>query len=454
MKPPPPAASLVRRLLVRLLAGGLLLGLALAASVGWLVTDQTRELLDYQLEQVARVLIDHDFNRLDVPLVEDPAAHLSVQVLDAAGRVLYGSGDRFRIPVNTPLGFSRQLSRQEEDGDPELEEVWLRVFTLRSDQRTVQVTQPRSLRREIVWDAAVRVMVPFVVVQALMLGLVWLVVHTALSPLRRLQAELARRDADALTPIVLPDAPAELQQPLAAINGLLQRLQESLQAHRHFIGDAAHQLRTPLAAVRLQCDNLARAPDNAARVAAQRRLDQGLTRLARLVDQLLALARLENARADDRWPDTPELGALATESLMDLAVVAAQRGTELDLVAPAPVRVAGDATALRMMIDNLVDNALKYSPPGGVVRVVVDVDPGGPRLRVIDQGPGIAPDDRERVLARFARAHAGAETGSGLGLAIVAEVARQHGAQLAIDNVEGGGGLCVSVSWPHANARA
>jgi len=452
MKPPPPAISLVRRLMVRLLAGGLLLGLALAASVGWLVTDQTRELLDYQLEQVARVLIDHDFNRLDVPLVDDPAAHLSVQVLDAAGKVLYRSGDQFRIPVNTTLGFSRQLSRQDEDGDPELEEVWLRVFTLRSEQRTVQVTQPRSLRREIVWGAAVRVMLPFAAVLGLMLGLVWFAVHTALAPLRRLQAELARRDADALTPIALPDAPAELQQPLAAINGLLQRLQDSLDAHRHFIGDAAHQLRTPLAAVRLQCDNLMRAPDGAARLAAQRRLDQGLVRLSRLVDQLLALARLENSRAGTHTQDMLDLGTLATESLMDLVVVAAQRGSELDLVAPSPVRVAGDATALRMLIDNLVDNALKYSPPGGLVRVAVDLDQGRPRLRVSDQGPGIAAADRERVLARFARAHAGAQTGSGLGLAIVAEVARQHGAQLALDSGESGSGLCVSVSWPPASA--
>lgn len=446
---------MVRGLLMRLLAGGLLLGLALAASVGWLVTEQTRELLDYQLEQVARVLIDHDFSRLDVPLVDDPASHLSVQVLDAAGKVLYRSGDHFRIPVNTPLGFSRQVSlHDDDDADKDIEEVQLRVFTLRSELRTVQVTQPRSLRGEIVWGAAMRVLLPFAAVLGLMLGLVWLVVRTALAPLRRLQDELARRDAASLAPIALPDAPAELQRPLDAINGLLQRLQDSLDAHRHFIGDAAHQLRTPLAAVRLQCDNLARTPDGPQRAAAQRRLDQGLTRLARLVDQLLALARLENASASELGSAPVNLASLATESLLDLAVVAAQRGSELDLQAPEPVILRGDATALRMLLDNLVDNALKYSPPGGLVRVALDRVGGRPRLRVSDQGPGIAAADRERVLARFARAHAGVQTGSGLGLAIVAEVARQHGAELALDHTDGGSGLCVSVTWPPASATA
>ncbi|HEX5389672.1 MAG TPA: hypothetical protein VFW67_07895, partial [Burkholderiaceae bacterium] len=143
--------SIARRLLWRLLSGCLLVGLVMAITVAALVARQTQELLDYQLEQVARVLIDHDFNRLNVPLVDDPAAHLDIQVLDREGRRIYRSGNEVDVPVDAPLGFSRQISRTDPDEDGVIDEVMLRVFTLRSEFRTVQVMQPWTLRQELAW---------------------------------------------------------------------------------------------------------------------------------------------------------------------------------------------------------------------------------------------------------------------------------------------------------------
>src|SRR5574343_247467 len=140
--------SIARRLLWRLLSGCLLVGLVMAITVAALVARQTQELLDYQLEQVARVLIDHDFNRLNVPLVDDPAAHLDIQVLDRDGRRIYRSGTAVDVPVDAPLGFSRQISRTDPDEANVVDEVVLRVFTLRSEFRTVQVMQPWTLRQE------------------------------------------------------------------------------------------------------------------------------------------------------------------------------------------------------------------------------------------------------------------------------------------------------------------
>lgn len=451
-----PAASIGQRLLWRLLPGCVLISLALASVVAWRAARQTGELLDYQLEQVARVLIDHDFARLAVPVVEDPAMHLDIQVWDAAGLRVYRSGDEVDMPRDTPSGFSRQVSRlgtepgsrpdviDEADGD-----VVLRVFTLRSALRTVQVMQPVSLRRELARDAGLEVLLP--TLAALLLLSLWAVVSVrlALRPLRRLQLELGRRHADWLAPIELPDAPQELQQPLATLNGLLARLEAGFAAHRHFIADAAHQLRTPLTAVRLQADNAARATGPAERDAGLRQLIQGLDRLQRLVEQLLALARLDDAGASLRAMQPVALQALAGECLVDLALAASSRSVELVLEAASPGVVRGDPAALRMLLDNLVDNALKHAPPGTRVDVaILPLPTGGTRLQVRDRGPGLPPEQHSRVLERFYRYHGDGQPGSGLGLAIVAEAARRHGAALQLGAAEAGPGLCVRVDFP------
>lgn len=435
------SGSIAARLLQRLLLGGAVLGLLLAAVVAWLVQDQTEELLDYQLEQVARVLIDHDFSRLNVPLVEDPAAHLSVQVLDADGHVLYRSQE-LRLREDTPLGFSRQTGQTGEDADEDTE---LRVFTLRSEQRTVQVVQPWSLRDDLVFDAAEQLLVPIGVLIVAMALLSVAVVRSGLAPLARLRHELQQRDAATLAPLDVAHAPLEMREPLEAINGLMARLEASLSAHRRFIADAAHQLRTPLAVARLQNDRLAQASGELERTQAQRALDAGVDRLARLVEQLLALARLENAAEPVR--QAVDLGGLAGQCLVDVAALAAQRGIELALDADTPVVVQGDPDALRMLADNLVDNAIKHSPACGMVQVQVRATVGGgaAELWVQDQGPGIPATDRERVLQRFARGASSGAVGSGLGLAIAAEVARQHGAQLALEPGSDGRGLRVGV---------
>ena len=450
------ATSIGQRLLWRLLPGCVLISLALASVVAWRAARQTGELLDYQLEQVARVLIDHDFARLAVPVVEDPAMHLDIQVWDAAGLRVYRSGDEVDMPRETPSGFSRQVSRvgtepgsrpdvvDEADGD-----VALRVFTLRSALRTVQVMQPVSLRRELARDAGLEVLLP--TLAALLLLSLWAVVSVrlALRPLHRLRAELGQRHADWLAPIELPDAPQELQLPLATLNGLLARLEAGFAAHRHFIADAAHQLRTPLTAVRLQADNAARATGPDERDAALRQLTQGLDRLQRLVEQLLALARLDDAGASLRATQPVALQALAGECLVDLALAASSGSVELVLEAASPGVVRGDPAALRMLLDNLVDNALKHAPPGTRVDVtILPLPTGGTRLEVRDRGPGLPPEERSRVLERFYR-HAGdGRPGSGLGLAIVAQAARRHGATLHIGAADDGPGLSVRVDFP------
>jgi two-component system OmpR family sensor kinase/two-component system sensor histidine kinase QseC len=235
---------------------------------------------------------------------------------------------------------------------------------------------------------------------------------------------------------------------VAALNGLLQRLGTSLGAQRAFVADAAHELRSPLTALKLQMQLLRRAPDDAARAAAVDALNDGIDRAARLVEQLLTLARAE--------PGAPlaaltpvDLGEVARTALAETVPFAQTRGTALALHAEAPVRVQGDAAALTIMVRNLVDNAVRYAPAGARVDVSVGEEGGAAWLRVDDSGPGIPADERARVFDRFYRHAPGNEAGTGLGLAIVRSMADRHHASVALADSPLGG-LRVELRFPAA----
>lgn len=429
--------SIEARLRWRLLVGSLALS-AVLALIAWAWSGrQVRELLDYQLEQVARALVDHDFTRSGELDVEDPAMHLDIVVWDPAGRLLYRSSPELELRPDTPLGFSRVHSGSQPDA------VLLRLFTLRSEQRIVQVAHPVGLRQDLALDAGLEVLAAALAGTAALSLLLLLTVRRSLAPLRELGRELSRRDAGSLSSIDLPDVPAELQAPLAMLNALLARLQASLALHRQFIADAAHELRTPLAAVRLQVDNVVQAADAPARDAALLQLRGGVDRVQRLVRQLLELARLEASASLRRAP--VDLVELARECLVDHALEASRRRIDLALEAAGPGWIVADAQAIRSLLDNLLGNALKYAPAGSAVVVTVAGDAAGVRLSVRDHGPGIPPAARHRVLERFYRHGERDESGSGLGLAIAAEAAAAHGTRLALSAPEDGPGLKATV---------
>ncbi|MCW7538783.1 ATP-binding protein [Aquabacterium sp. A7-Y] len=441
MRAGPP--SIERQLRWRLLFGSLAVSALLSAAVALLVAREVSGLLDYQLEQVARVLVERDIGSLapgHVPAAEDQALHLDVQVWDTDGRRLYRSSSAFELPMSTPLGFSQVRSGGEDDA------VELQLFTLRTAHRVAQVAHPLDLRRELARDAGLKMLGPALAAVAALSLFVVLTVRRALAPLRRLSKELARRDAQALGAIVLPDAPGELQLPLHTLNELLGRLAVSFAGYRQFAADAAHELRTPLAAVRLQADNLAQAADAAEREQASAELRGGIDRVQHLVEQLLDLARLEARPLAARAP--VDLAALAGECLVARAAEASGRGIELSLDADGEAPLPADPLALRMLLDNLVDNALKYTPPGSLVELAVQRRHEVLALLVRDRGPGIPQHARQRVLERFYRHEAGDRPGSGLGLAIVAEVARSHRAGLALRDRGNGPGLEVEVLFP------
>lgn len=441
--------SIESRLKWQLLLGSLAVSAALALAVSLLVAKQVRELLDYQLEQVARTLIDHQFDELDGGArPEDPAMHLDVVVWDTAGRLLYRSSGEVELRPDLPSGFSQAFS------GPQADAVELHVLTLRSPRRIVQVAQPAALRWELARESALEILVPALLLLGLLSVLIVVTVRRGLQPLRELGEQLSRRDSQSLDPISLPGAPRELQAPVRTLNALLARLQESFAAHRTFIAEAAHELRTPLAVLRLQADNVFHARDEAERREATRRLQQGIERAQHLATQLLELARLE-ASDMPAAVEPFDLLQVARESLVLHAVAARACGMELALDARGDsLWLRGEAHVARMLLDNLLDNALKHAASGGAVEVEVREAPQAVRLRVRDHGPGIPEALHARVLERFYRHEPGDRPGSGLGLAIVAQAARRLGADLRLRRPASGRGLVVEVEFPQPLAAA
>jgi signal transduction histidine kinase len=241
----------------------------------------------------------------------------------------------------------------------------------------------------------------------------------------------------------LPDEVAPL---VGALNALLLRLGDSLDTQRAFVSEAAHELRSPLTALKLQMRQLDRAPDEAARAEAQAALAGGIDRAARLVEQLLALARNEpGAPAGEVVP--LDLTEVMRQAVADVVPQARARDIEFELMAGQPVPLHGEAAGLAMLARNLVDNAVRYAPAGSKVEVQVRSVSGRPELQIDDAGPGIPEAERVRVFDRFYRRATGDEQGTGLGLAIVRSVAVRHQAQVQLSDSPLGG-LRVTVQFP------
>jgi two-component system OmpR family sensor kinase/two-component system sensor histidine kinase QseC len=258
----------------------------------------------------------------------------------------------------------------------------------------------------------------------------WWLVGASLAPLARVVGALRRRDENALDPLPAQGLPSELTPLIDAFNTLLARLGQAFDAQRAFTADAAHELRSPLTALKLQLGLLRDARDGPERDLAAQRLQAGIDRATHLVEQLLALARAEPAAPAAHG--TVELSDVARQAVADTSAQAHARHARMEVDAPSSVQVQGDAEALRSLLRNLIDNAIKYGGHPPQVRVSIMAENGKALLRVDDNGPGIPEAERERVFDRFHRREPGHGSGSGLGLAIVRAIARQHGGTVAL----------------------
>jgi len=453
--------------------GGMLLT---SAATYFVVRHEVEERFDAQLSHSARLLRAMITAPLDAG--EDPRAALArrlqlqdylgleagihghhyetkiaFQVLSEGGDVLFRSiGAPERAFGDLALGFANQVHAERQ---------W-RIFRIHDERAGLWllVGERSDVRGEIVHELAEVALLANALGLPALVALIWAVLHFGLRPLLRISHSIAGRAADRLEPIDAHGLPRELAGVVEELNRLLGRLDAAIERERRFTADAAHELRTPLAVLRVQAQNAAALDDPQARGQALAQLTRAVDRAAHLVDQLLTLARLEPG-SDGIERHAVDLARVAREQTAQLAPMALRKGQEiiLDIAADSErageLRVLATEAALCALLRNLIDNAIRYAPESGEVRVRLARAAGAAEgagrvlLSVCDDGPGVAPELRERIFERFYQQAPGKGQGAGLGLSIVARIAELYGADISAEN-GAGGGLCVAVHLPAA----
>lgn len=434
---------MIRSLRVRLL---LLLGAAItiAAVVQFITsfrvaTEKADKLFDYHMQQMAIALEDSGFESAAWPKIsdsDDAGFDFVIQIWTDDGVRVYQSRTYRSLPPRTALGYSNVNL---DNGD------W-RVYTVQTDTRVVQVSQKMQARHDRAFSLALSAVWPVLPVSLLLFAAAWWVVTTALSPLNRIGHDLANRNADSLAPVSDEGVPQEVSLLVGELNLLLARMSQSLESQQRFVADAAHELRSPLTALKLQVQTLARARDDTAREHGIARLLGGVDRASRLVEQLLALARQDPSVKDFERTEV-SLPACIEQAVTDVAPLALARHIHLEYDGQvAPAIIAGDLDSLRMMMRNLVDNAVRYTPEHGRIRIGLSIEGDAALLRIEDSGRGIPESDRERVFDRFYRVPGTSASGSGLGLAIAKAIADRHQATIELGE-SALGGLSVRLTF-------
>jgi two-component system sensor histidine kinase QseC len=405
------------------------------------------ELLDGHLAQAAALLVvqqthDEDDDVADAPSLHKYAPKVAFQVFHD-GQLVMRSANADTTPMSTrSLGFETVRLA---DGAR-----W-RVFATRSAQRDVLVVVGEQIdsRSSILWAVLRSMLLPMLLVLPFLGLAVWLAVRQGLAPLRQLSHVLRQRRTLALEPVELPDMPAEMQPMVQALNELFERIERMVASERRFTADAAHKLRTPIAAIRAQAQvALGSGDDKAQHDHALQVTLAACDRAVHLVEQLLCLARLESVPAN-RF-GALDLCAVTRRVAADLAPSAMARHQSLELDADQACHVVGDDMLIGVLVRNLIDNAMRYSPDGARVLVSVTTESEKTVLRVEDSGPGMTEAEMSRLGERFYRVLGSAQPGSGLGWSIVKRIGHVFGAELQSSRSSRLGGLAVTVRWPAA----
>ncbi len=371
---------------------------------------------------------------------QDPEDRFAITIWDGAGRVVHQSPPDVRIPRQPKPGFANVSA----DG-----ESW-RVYTIGDQARTVQVSQREAVRAEIADSAALGAAAPILIV----IPLSWLVVGWAMSRmigrLNDLAEEIAARGAKATEPIPVARVPSEVKPLVESMNGLIARLQAAAEAQRRFLADAAHELRTPLAAMQIQVDNLAAGgAGRDERVAA---LAAGVKRAGALVNQLLTLERLEGPAAVVGGEF--DLRTLLLDCIADCAPLAQGKDVDIGIDVAADALIQGVERDVRALFASLIDNATRYTPPGGKIDVALARREGRPVVEIVDTGPGLPKGAETRIFDRFYRGAPQDTEGTGLGLAIARRIAERHGFELTVENrADGSNGVIARVVMPSDAVR-
>jgi two-component system, OmpR family, sensor kinase len=426
--------SLRRRLLVALCLAVCGVG-ALSAVIAYVqVRHYAKDLLDSQLQQLAALAAGR--NTQDVPRTQDRDSDIDVATWRRDGTLQYSSSDRLHEKRATRQGFSDVILNKEP----------YRLYAAQLGDLHVEVAQPIDVRKDQATAAVLAALLPILLLMPVLAIVIALVIRALLQPVRELAHTVARRDAFAAEPLDSRGLPSEVAPLVEEINQLLARQREAAQRERTFIADAAHALRTPLAALQLQADVLEGSSDPAERAARLAELRAGIQRATRLSGQLLEQAHIDSGAQIATAAVDLDAALKEVHALYDPAASLAAIDLALDVHSQA--RVHTDARRLLLIFGNLLDNALRYTPAHGRIELRALRSGGTATVEVRDQGPGIPDEEIPRVFERFRKAPGDSRAGSGLGLATVQSLVRQLGGSISLHNRPDGAGLVARVSLP------
>lgn len=431
--------SIRQRLLLWLLSAVSIAIAVAGVSVYHRARVEANQLFDYQLKQIALTVQDQvsDGSNVMGSLEEEIDYDFVIQVWTEAGVKRYFSHPHKALPPRTDPGYQTVKTDEGE---------W-RVFSMAVGGLMIQTAQPTDIRAQLATSLAVRTMMPALWLLAGLAVLIWFIVGRGLRPLEQLALAVRERNPDVLHPVPETNLPGELKPLVMALNDLLQRLDRAMKAQRDFVADAAHEMRTPLTALQLQAQLAERATTDEERSLGFAYLREGLKRATHLVQQLLMLARQE-AGATQTLRAPVDLASLLINLTSEYAPIAKAKHIELQVKTEQSMEVRGDAESLRIMIGNVIDNAVRYTPELGAIDVVLSRKDGRAILDIRDTGPGIPDEERQRVFDRFYRQEGSAGLGSGLGLAIVKRIAGSHGVETMLSDRSSGAGLGIRFTFP------
>ena len=444
-----PPRSLQARLLLLVLSGVALVWLVTSVLTWIDVRHELDELLDGHLAQAAALLVVQqaqemeggDDRGLDAPTLHRYAPKVAFQVFHEGRLVLRSANAPVAPMVEADPDFKSGFKTVPLQG-----QAW-RVFAAHGAERDVQVYVGEQMgsRKDILWAVLRSTLWPMLIALPLLILAVWWAVYRGVQPIRHLSRVLAERQPQALSPVTLENAPSEMVPMIDALNGLFERIGQLLESERRFTADAAHELRTPLAAIRMQAQVAMGEADDALRLHALQGLLEGCDRATRLVGQLLSLSRLEAAESP-AMADV-DLRVLAQRVVAELAPKAIGKQQSLEFEGSESCVMPGNETLLAVLVRNLVDNAVRYSPPAARIRVSVRRQGAQVVLGVEDSGPGLDAADRQRLGERFFRVTGSVESGSGLGWSIVRRIAAVHRLKIDVGDSTALGGLAVRVIY-------
>jgi two-component system, OmpR family, sensor histidine kinase QseC len=434
--------SLKQRLLALALSTVVVVWLSATAFTYFDAREEFGEILDAHLTQSAALLAtqaSHELNEVETeqtPLLHKYSLRVAFQVWEGGRLLRLHSANAPGLPLSDlEQGFSDKVI----DGHR-----W-RVFSTWDDsgKNLIQVAELTRDREELSRDVAGNLLKPLWFSLPILALLLWLAVTRSLRPLDRLAGEVAQREPNNLASLDAGTAPREVLPLIERLNRLFVRIDESLQKERRFTADAAHELRTPVAGIKAQAQVARAASSDSERTHALDNAILGCDRAAHLIDQLLTLARIDTL--DDETTEPCRLRAISVEVIASIVPTALNRDVRLELMDGEEMSVRGNPVLLRILLRNLIDNAVHHTPPGTSVHIDITNKQGQICLSVSDNGPGIPASELDRLGERFYRPLGTSASGSGLGLSIVKRIAEIHAASLQLASPENGNGLTATI---------